>query len=156
MENCFTYGGGRVKMPEEGKNIIEFKGIDKQTRAPYTIYCDCEAIIKNIDEKDIHEISGFNITVVSPYEKTQYISHRGHDAGEVFMGKMEKLSDELYSKIKNANAEMIYTDKDKEKFKKAKKCHICEGALPNCSTKIDHTANIKQENNQKGNKTWGV
>ena len=109
MENCFTYGGGRVTMPEEGKNIIEFRQIDKKMMAPYTIYSDCEAIIKNIDDKDIHQISGFNITVVSPYEKTQYISHRGDDAGEVFMGKMEELSGELYSKIKNANAEMVYT-----------------------------------------------
>ena len=92
MENCFTYGGGRVKMPEEGKNIIEFRQFDKQMMAPYTIYSDCEAIIKNSDDKDIHKISGFNISVVSPYEKTQYISHRGHGAGDVFMGKMEKIN----------------------------------------------------------------
>ena len=49
-------------------------------------------------------------------KKTQYISHRGDQAGEVFMGKMEELSVELYSKIKNANAQMVYTDKEKEKF----------------------------------------
>ena len=71
MENCFKYGGCKVIMPDDGKNIIEFREIDKQMMAPYTIYCDCEAIIKNIDEKNIHEISGFNISVVSPYEETQ-------------------------------------------------------------------------------------
>ena len=110
--------------------------------APYTIYYDCEAIIKTIDEKDIHEISGFNISVVSPYEQTQSISHRRDKAGEVFMSKVEKLSGQLYTKIKNANAEMVYTDKDKEKFEAATKCHICDGPLPNGSTNIDHLANM--------------
>ena len=41
--------------------------------APYEIYADFEAIIKNIDDKDIHEISGFNIAVISPYEQTETI-----------------------------------------------------------------------------------
>ena len=34
MENCFKCGGGKVIMPEEGKNIIEFRQIDKQMMAP--------------------------------------------------------------------------------------------------------------------------
>ena len=46
MENCFTYSGCKVRMPEDGKNIIQFKQINKQMMAPYTIYSDCEAIIK--------------------------------------------------------------------------------------------------------------
>ena len=66
--------------------------------APFTIYADCEAIIKNVDDKDIHEISGFTIAVVSPYEKTETITFRGVDAGKVFMNKMEYLSDKLYKK----------------------------------------------------------
>ena len=65
MENCFTYGGCKVRMPEDGKNIIQFTQYNKQLMAPYTIY----SIIKKEEEKQIHEISGFNISVVSPYEK---------------------------------------------------------------------------------------
>ena len=42
--------------------------------APYAIYADCEAIIKNVDDKDIHEISGFNLSVVSKHEnRNNYI-----------------------------------------------------------------------------------
>ena len=88
MEECFQYGGSRVIMPEVGKNIVEFRQIDKQMMAPFTIYADCEAIIKNVDDKDIHQISGFTIAVVSPYEETETISFRGEKAGEVFMTKM--------------------------------------------------------------------
>ena len=39
---------------------------------------------------------------------------------------------------------MVYTDKDKEKFETATKCHICDGPLPDGSTNIDHLANIGQ------------
>ena len=55
-------------MPEVENSIVEFKEIDKQMMAPFTIYADCESIIKNVNDKDIHEISGFTIAVVSPYE----------------------------------------------------------------------------------------
>ena len=109
---------------------------------PYVIYADCEAIIKNVDYKDIHEISGFTIAVVSQHEKTETITYRGEDAGEVFMKKMEYLSDKLYKKIMNANKKMIYTDIDKKKFQNSRECHICDKPLPNGSTKTDHLANI--------------
>ena len=119
MEACFTYGGCKVRMPEEGKNIIEFTQINKQIMAPYTIYSDCEAIIKKEEEKQTHEIFGFNISVVSPYEKTQSISYRGDKAGKVLMEKMEELSEDLYRKIKNADAKKVYTAEDMENFNTA-------------------------------------
>ena len=58
-------------LPEVEKSIVEFKQIEKQLMAPYTIYADYEAIIKNVDDKDIHEISGFIIAVVSQHEKNR-------------------------------------------------------------------------------------
>ena len=71
MEECFQYKGCRVILPEVEKSIVEFKQIEKQLMAPYVIYADCEAIIKNVNDNDIHKISGFNIAVVSPYEKNR-------------------------------------------------------------------------------------
>ena len=65
MEECFQYKGCRVILPEVEKSILEFKQIEKQLMAPYVIYADCEAIIKNVDEKDILEISGFNLAGLS-------------------------------------------------------------------------------------------
>ena len=37
---------------------------------------------------------------------------------------------------------MIFTAEDKVKFENATHCHICDGAFPLGSTKIDHLANI--------------
>ena len=74
MDESFQYKGCRVRLPEVEDSILEFKRIDKQMMAPFTIYADCEAIIKNVNDKDIHEISGFTIADVSPYEKTEKIA----------------------------------------------------------------------------------
>ena len=126
MEECFQYGGCKVKMPLEEDKIIDFKAYHKQLKAPFVIYPDWESIIK---EDETHEIPGYNITVVSEYEKTQSFSDRGENAGESFMEKMEELSKELYNKIDNANEEMFYSDEDEEKFKTATNCHICDEPL---------------------------
>ena len=143
METCFTYGGCKVEMPEIGKDTIYFKQYYNQQIAPYIIYADFEALMnKKSEEKTIHEISGFSLVVVSQYEKPQFFSHRGADAGKVFIEKIKELSDVLYMNIKSADAKMIFTAEDKEKFEKSTHCHICEGALPRGSTKIDHLANI--------------
>ena len=48
METWFTYGGCKVKMPEMGKNTIEFKHYNKQQVAPYIIYADFEALMNEI------------------------------------------------------------------------------------------------------------
>ena len=53
---------------------------------------------------------------------------------------MEK---DLKYQMSCANADMIYTDEDKEKFKNATHCHICEESLPDNSTKIDHIKNVQ-------------
>ena len=54
---------------------------------------------------------------MSPFEEPQIDSYREVDAGRVFMENLESLGIELYKKIKNANAKMIFTDTDKEDFK---------------------------------------
>merc|ERR1711954_469736 len=95
------------------------------------------------EKKMIHEISGYSLCVVSPYEEPQMDSYRGADAGKVFTVKLESLGKELNKKIRNADAKIVFTDDDKDVFKNATHCHICEGELPKNSTKIDHLAKIK-------------
>ena len=60
-----------------------------------------ESVMKKESErKTIHEISGYSLCVVSPYEEPQIDSYRGADVGEIFVDKLQSLSDELYKKIK--------------------------------------------------------
>ena len=120
-------------MPEKGKNdILEFKDYSKQLEAPYTIYADCEAVTPKVENsekgiKQVHEISGWSLVVKSPYEEDQIMDYRGDHAGEMFLGNIQSLGDDLKKKIRDANAKMIFNKEDKEKFENAKQCHICEG-----------------------------
>ena len=72
MDDCFTYGGQKVKMPEEGENILEFKDIAKQLKHPFTIYADFECILTKVEDKknkktkkmSRHDISGYGYVVL--------------------------------------------------------------------------------------------
>ena len=103
MEVCYNYGPQRIKVPEEGKNFIEFKNFHKMLKLPFAIYADFEAL--NVKVKDEttntntqkltrHDISGYAYCVVGLNQETRYESYRGPDAGEKFLRKMqdEKLS----------------------------------------------------------------
>ena len=93
--------------------------------------------------KSLHEISGYSLCVKSPYEETYIDSYREADAGEVFMEKLESLVKELYKKIKNANAKIVYGEEEKEVFEKARKFQISEGEHSKNSTNLDYLAKIK-------------
>ena len=96
------------------------------------------------EKKTIHEIFGYSLCVKSPYEDDQIYHHKGDDSGKHFIAHIQSLGKELRRKIGNANAEMIYGEKEKEEFEKATKCHICVCGLPRNSTKIDQLGKIQQ------------
>ena len=50
MNDCFTYGPQKIKLPEKGKNIIEFKDIAKQQKLPFCIYADTECLLTKVDD----------------------------------------------------------------------------------------------------------
>ena len=123
MKDCFKYGGAKIVMPEKGKNdILQFKDYSKQLEAPFNIYADFEAVIKKDENSEkgieqVHEISGYSLCVKSPYEEDIMMSYRGVDAGQMFLSSIQSLSKELKRKIRHANAEMIYGEKEKRNLK---------------------------------------
>ena len=137
MDDCFTYGGQKVKMPVEGKNFVEFKDTHKQLKQPFTIYADFESMLvkvkdeqnKNTKKLNKHEISGYTYCITSPFEKTEYRTNRGKDAGEKFMNNILREGNTISKKIKEVNAPMKFGDKEKNSFMEATQCHICKKDL---------------------------
>ena len=70
------------------------------------------------------------------------VSYRGEDAGYRVLPHIQSLSKELIKKMGNANAKMIYGEKEKKEFENAKQCHICEGDIK--KNNVDHLENIHQ------------
>ena len=49
-ENCLIINGCQaIKMPQKGKNIVEFRNYHKQMPLPFVIYADFEAITEKVD-----------------------------------------------------------------------------------------------------------
>ena len=139
METCFTYGGVKTEMPKEDDKTLKFTQISKQLKHSHCMFADFESIIRKVDDKkSIHEISGYNLKIVSPYFETETYQATGPNSGAEFVKKIEELSEELHEKIQDANAPMIFTEKDAHDFKHEQICHICEKELPDNSTDEDH------------------
>ena len=49
MQDCFTYGPMKIKLPEEGKNIIQYNDIAKQLKLPFCIYADTECLLTKLE-----------------------------------------------------------------------------------------------------------
>ena len=61
---------------------------------------------------------------MSPYYPTVYKKYRGKDAGEKRMKNLMKEGAILAKKIKNANAPMIFGEKEAKVFKEATDCNM--------------------------------
>ena len=152
-DDCFTYGAQKIKFPEEGKNIIEYKDISKQLKLPFCIYADTECLLtkiengekKNSRKINKHEISGYGYSIVSPFYPTVYKKYRGKNAGEKLLKNLMKEGAILSKKIKNTNTPMIFGENEKQVFMDATTCHICEKPLEDdVNGRMDHLSNIKQ------------
>ena len=51
MKDCFSYGPQKIKLPEDGKNIIQYNDIAKQQKLPFCIYADTECILTKVDDE---------------------------------------------------------------------------------------------------------
>ena len=138
-KECFKYGGVKTVLPNQDNKYLKFGEISKQLEHSHCMYADLESTVRKVDDKkSVHEISGYNLRIVSRYFPTRTYKATGADAGAKFVKKIEELSEELYETIQLANAPMIFEDEEKERFKNEKFCHICDDALPKNSTEVDH------------------
>ena len=87
-------------------------------------------------------MSGYCLTVKSPYQPDEMEDYRGEDAGPYFMSNIRRLGQELRKKIRDANEDMVYGKKEVNESEKATKCHICGGGIR--SPKMDYLGKIKK------------
>lgn len=136
--NCTLHGEQKVTLPKEGENILKFKAIQHQLKAPFTIYCDFESVLEKIDDVDPtqttrsyqkHRVSSYSYVVVSSNENltTKPVLYRGksHDGViEHFYNNLLREKDKINNILRNP-VPMIFTDENKNEFDNAINCHIC-------------------------------
>ena len=155
-DNCIALNGTQaVKMPEKGKNILQFNNFHKQQQVPFVIYADFEAITEKIsncqpdDNQSYtnayqkHTDCGYGYKLVCCYDdkySKPLIIYRGEKAVYGFLEDM--LKEVKYCKKvmkKEFNKPLKMTKDDENKFEKAEECHICNKKYTDEDTKVrDH------------------
>ena len=139
IDNCQNYDTIKTILPSEDKKYIQFQNYSKQLRAPFKIYADFECILQNIEDNNEtntkkyqeHKPVSYMLNIVS-YDKNdeKIIIYKGIDCVEHFLININKISNKLMYKIKDAKS-MIFTNEDKKNYNNNNICHICNKEIIN-------------------------
>ena len=138
-------------MPEKGKNTLEFRNYQRQMKAPFIIYADCESIIETFDtcmppterssttKTKMHKPCGFSfITVRSDGAVAKPFFYLGEDCVKQFLSALLQAEREIRQAL-TQKAPLKMEEEDWKAFRRATECHICKKDL------IRHNAKDKTE-----------
>ena len=140
--HCSKNGPQKIKLPDEGHDVLYFKDVQKQLKVPFIIYADFESILVKCDEQQLdpslsftqktqeHKPSGFCYTVVSEVEayNTAPVVYRGENTVDKFLDHLlqeEKRIKEILEHV----VPMSINNVEEQAFQRATHCHICGEVL---------------------------
>ena len=140
---CKEHSCVRIELPKEG-SFMKFTDIKMTLRVPFVVYADFESFIKPINTCDpdvkkpftkqyqkhtpssfCYYIKCFDENVYKRDPVTYTASSETDDVAGKFVEMLEKDIIEIYEMTK-FEKKMVLKNKDREDFKSAKVCHICE------------------------------
>lgn len=156
METCHLFGGQKIRLPETGKNFVEFSNFPRMLKLPFIIYSDFECLNIKSSAEDVnskttkltsHHVSGYAYCVLSPYKETKFFKYRGADAGEKFLQRMKEETKEILDWMKkNVKGMKPLSSSEEKRYRNSQECHICREKILedknrnslNHLTKIEH------------------
>ena len=154
--NCMVINGEQaIRMPQKGKNTLQFQNYHKQMPVPIVIYADFEAITEKIqgcepDNTQSHTESyqkytgcSYGYKVVCCYDDKYTKPTETYRAEQPVKRFMEKMLEEVQYCQKTVATKfkkpLKISDKDELDFKQAKECHICNRVYTNKDIRVrDH------------------
>ena len=145
---CSNKDALRVVLPDKENNSLSFKNYNRSLRVPFVVYADFEAFTEKLDndktpedkntsyttQYEKHSPSGFCYYIKCSFDESydKLVKHtkrtEDEDVSQVFVDRLEKDIKCIYNEFKFSK-KMILTEEDKNDFKKATHCHICEREL---------------------------
>ena len=142
-EYCSNHEVVKINMPEKG-TMLKFKNYHRGEKVPFIIYADFESCIKSIHTCDLnpensytkqyqkHEpisfyyyIKCFDSKVYLPIKERSYT---GKNAERVFLKYLEK---DIKMIANIPKKEIIFGEKEKERYNEETRCWICKGEFNN-------------------------
>ena len=154
IELCQEHEAVREKLPP-AETFLSFKNHSRKMDLPFVIYADFESVIKPLhsvqpnpmkcytDKKQIHIPVSFCYYVKCSFDQkhsklVEYTAKtEDEDVAQMFVNMLEKEVKDIYKM--HPSKDMIFTDEDKDTFRKSKCCWICGDAFSKEDKKVrDH------------------
>ena len=124
---CLHHKPANATYPEKGKNIMEFKHIERTQKHPWVGYFDYEAFQKATKDKYTKEHIESGVGLFYGGEYKSYTAKKENRAPSRFLiDELEDKMHEAYKIRKNPIPMNELTQEQREQHSKAKNCYICE------------------------------
>ncbi|XP_051176794.1 uncharacterized protein LOC127291636 [Leptopilina boulardi] len=151
-ENCRKMNDTKIRLPQQGKNTIEFKNFQNKERIPFIIYADCESLLIPVEtpqETNKTEVfQNHKLLSIGYYLKCAFDDSLSvysaspideEDPAKWFSKELKDLSNNLDTRFKNPVPIEILTPQQMAAFRNDNTCHICKKKIAHGEVKVrDH------------------
>ncbi|XP_043471972.1 uncharacterized protein LOC122504790 [Leptopilina heterotoma] len=151
-ENCRVMNDTRIKLPQLGKNILEFQHFQNKERVPFIIYADCESLLipteapKEISNTEVfqnHETLSIGYYLKCAFDDSLSVyksSPRDEEyPAKWFSKELKNLADNIDSLFKNPVPMETLSSQQWVAFRNDSTCHICKKKIEPGQVKVrDH------------------
>jgi hypothetical protein len=138
IKNCKHFKPTAIEMPQEKE--FSFEQYNYMYKFPYVMFADFESILVKENIKlsnktkliQKHKACGYALIIIKGnsniYHKESY---RGEDCISVFLSKLKKISEELFSEISCSYSMLPLTNDEKTIYKNTTICRLCKQEFTN-------------------------
>ncbi|XP_051165698.1 uncharacterized protein LOC127284345 [Leptopilina boulardi] len=151
-ETCKKLNDTRIRLPQPGKNTVEFKNYQNKERVPFIIYADCESLLIpaeapqeacNTEVLQNHKTLSIGYYLKCGFDdslSTYKASPKDEeDPAKWFSKELKNLADKAELILKNFKPMQALTSQELVDFKNANTCHICQQKIVQGEVKVrDH------------------
>jgi hypothetical protein len=145
---CVNNEAVRIEMPGDSKTHIKFNNHNRSIKVPFAVYADFESILiptRDLSDSAMAVAEGEKRSFTNKYQKRQpcgfgykivcsvdekyskdYVGYRGQDAARKFIESLSEDIRRIHREF-DFEKEMIFSERDRRHFLKAKRCWICKG-----------------------------
>ena len=147
QEYCGEHEAVKIEPREKG-TMLKYVHFNRSEKVPFVVYADFKSFIKPLDTCDPnpegsytkqyqkHEPLSFCYFIKcfdDGVYKPKLVTYTGKDAAQKFV---EMLEEDIRGIINIKKKEMIFREKEKERFNKATKCWICNEKFAKDDVKV--------------------
>ena len=132
-KNCFAFVAQRIEFPDEP--VVKYENIQKQVKAPFTVYVDFESILKQLsgdgNKYQEHVTCSYAYQIVSSIPGVEFGSRIcvGVDAVEHFLDDLQEDLNMYIRLLIEKDVDMKWDGEAREIFLFATHCYICKKEL---------------------------